>query len=627
MQPEKSTDSPDLSPKLKEMTAGLEGRYRIEELLGEGGMSVVFKATDLDLGRTVAVKLLIIASQNQKELLARFSIEAKTLAMLDHANIVKLLSWGITESGAPYHVLEYLEGQTLSSYLQKRGTMAGEAFIACFSQIISALNHAHKHGVIHRDIKPSNIILVRGAESSVPLVKIIDFGIARLAEAQNENSVKLTKTNVILGSPAYMSPELCRSQEAAAPSDLYSLACVMYEALSGSPPFNGDNEIELMYRHVNADWHSMEKLFAESNQASESELKSLGRLIDNCLAKEPEKRPTIDELQIRFEEFASRQKDSLRLTVLPQTQKKSRGRAFVLTLFLLMLLAGAAYIASLAISKRNSSEQTAALDSSLKLAAQDKKKRLEKDLQDRVLRLKGKFNHETNREIKRDTAIAIIARSSELSELEAELGKKSEAQRTLAELLPYADLMDEPVLARAQLLRALARAQNRNQSPDESERTCMQILALLHSAGQDVSEDAADTRELYCEILISKSELQRLLIEIRQLIKIWLQLYRPDMSELSSRNYYAVQKDAKADRTMSFYRRIEALELKDGQQKLRKIQIYNELAEFLLQKKNAQAEILLGAASKLADGIPEKDEELVEASAKTASLMKLITSK
>ncbi len=217
-------------------------RYRIIRQIGSGGMGVVYEAEDQLLNKTVAIKT-IKKGVLTGDLVMRFQREANALAVLNHPNLVPIFIFGITDDNQPYLVMQYEQGKPLSELIEARGRLPLFKSINIFLQLASAIQHAHEHGVLHRDLKPSNVIL-KNYERENPDVVLIDFGIAMVA---NNNSMdSLTKTGILLGTPAYMSPEQVTGRELDERSDIYSLGCVMYETLTGLQPFTANSALELL---------------------------------------------------------------------------------------------------------------------------------------------------------------------------------------------------------------------------------------------------------------------------------------------------------------------------------------------------------------------------------------------
>ena len=217
----------------------IKERYEIIQLLGEGGMSYVYKANDKQLKRTVAIKTLKPNYVQQEKFVERFKREAQTAANLNHPNIVQIFDWGIGDE--PFFVMEYIEGNTLTSIIAKRRTISLNDVLFIGAQVSSGLQAAHSKGLVHRDIKPGNIMITPEGK-----VKVTDFGIVSL---QNEES-DITKTGSILGTASYISPEQAQGKSVSKESDLYSLGTVLYELITGRPPFEGDTPIATATKHI-----------------------------------------------------------------------------------------------------------------------------------------------------------------------------------------------------------------------------------------------------------------------------------------------------------------------------------------------------------------------------------------
>ena len=217
----------------------IKERYEITQLLGEGGMSYVYKAIDKQLQRTVAIKTLKPNYVEQEKFVERFKREAQTAANLNHPNIVQIFDWGIGDE--PFFVMEYIEGNTLTSIIANKRTISMNDILFIGAQVSSGLQAAHSIGLVHRDIKPGNIMITPQGK-----VKVTDFGIVSL---QNEES-DITKTGSILGTASYISPEQAQGKPVSKESDLYSLGTVLYELITGRPPFDGDTPIATATKHI-----------------------------------------------------------------------------------------------------------------------------------------------------------------------------------------------------------------------------------------------------------------------------------------------------------------------------------------------------------------------------------------
>ncbi len=224
-------------------------KFRIIELLGEGGMGSVYRVEHLLMNRQFALKCLNkyqAADAGWK----RFQNEAKAAHMLDHANLLKVYEFGLLPGGQPFFLMELVEGVTLSDEIKRLGHLPVERAIKIFIQVAFAIGYAHENRVVHRDLKPSNIMLVdKKSDNGTELVKVVDFGIAKLTGVDEFNQQTLTKTGEIFGSPLYMSPEQCMGVAVDHRSDLYSLGCVFYEALTSAPPFMGESALSTMMKH------------------------------------------------------------------------------------------------------------------------------------------------------------------------------------------------------------------------------------------------------------------------------------------------------------------------------------------------------------------------------------------
>jgi serine/threonine-protein kinase len=223
----------------------LAGRYEIGEALGFGGMSEVHRGRDTVLGRDVAVKIMRPELARDETFYQRFRREAQNSASLNHPSIVAIYDQGeeTTPDGAlPYIVMEIVEGDTLRDIVKMDGPMDLDRALGVMADVCGALDFSHKKGIIHRDVKPANIMISRDGA-----VKVMDFGIAR---AVSDSTSTLTKTSSVLGTAQYLSPEQARGETVDARSDLYSAGCVLYEMVTGEPPFTGESPVAVAYQHV-----------------------------------------------------------------------------------------------------------------------------------------------------------------------------------------------------------------------------------------------------------------------------------------------------------------------------------------------------------------------------------------
>jgi serine/threonine protein kinase len=256
-------------------------QYQIVSAIGFGGMSVVFRAKDLKLGKFMAVKMLLPHLMLQSHSMARFQQEAQSASALNHPNVVSIHNYGETETGQPFLVMDLIEGSSLASLIKKEGHLPVDRALNIFIQLSSALSHAHQNGIVHRDLKPSNVLLTE-QNGEADFCKIVDFGIAKLLPHEGRDAVSLTQTGDVFGSPLYMSPEQCKGEKLDAKADIYSMGCLMYESLSGTPPHPGNNMLEVLYRHMNEvpkDFKSLKRGIIVPQR--------LEALIFKALAKEP----------------------------------------------------------------------------------------------------------------------------------------------------------------------------------------------------------------------------------------------------------------------------------------------------------------------------------------------------
>ncbi|HEX2030947.1 MAG TPA: protein kinase [Actinomycetota bacterium] len=224
---------------MSQRTRVLGDRYELEEPVGRGGMAEVFKATDRTLGRTVAVKILAVRFASDPRFVSRFRREAQAAAALNHPNVVSVFDTG-SDGDDHYIVMEYVEGETLADLLAREGSLPADRAAAIAGAVAAALGAAHDKGLVHRDVKPANVMLTGAGE-----VKVMDFGIARAAAHDT-----LTQTGMVMGTASYLSPEQAQGHPVDPRSDVYSLGCVLYEMLTGRPPFTGDSAVSIAYKHV-----------------------------------------------------------------------------------------------------------------------------------------------------------------------------------------------------------------------------------------------------------------------------------------------------------------------------------------------------------------------------------------
>jgi eukaryotic-like serine/threonine-protein kinase len=223
----------------------LGGRYELDGIVGRGGMAEVFRARDIRLDRIVAVKTLRDDLARDQTFQARFRREAQSAASLNHPSIVAVYDTGedmVGPTPVPYIVMEYVDGRTLRDLLRDDRRLLPERALEITDGVLRALDYSHRNGIVHRDIKPGNVMLTRAGD-----VKVMDFGIAR---AVSDAQATMTQTAQVIGTAQYLSPEQARGERVDARSDLYSTGCLLYELLTGRPPFTGDSPVAIAYQHV-----------------------------------------------------------------------------------------------------------------------------------------------------------------------------------------------------------------------------------------------------------------------------------------------------------------------------------------------------------------------------------------
>jgi len=260
----------------------LDDRWRLEGRIGQGAMGSVFRGRDVDTGTVVAIKILSPEHCRKPKVLARFEREAELMTTLSHPNLVKVYGHG-RRGALPYIVLEYLEGMTLADALvQKGGTLSAAEAVAVVKPIAQGLAFLHEHGLVHRDVKPQNIFLSAGGK-----VTILDLGVVR--DQQNPG---LTRPGAMVGTPYYMSPEQILGQDIDRRTDVYALAAMTFEVLTGRPPFLGDNNFEVLYAHK----HSPPP---DASLLSRRVPREVAEVVSRAMSKDREQRP---DSALRFAE-------------------------------------------------------------------------------------------------------------------------------------------------------------------------------------------------------------------------------------------------------------------------------------------------------------------------------------
>jgi serine/threonine protein kinase len=282
----------------------LSGRYQIKRMCGEGGMGRVYEAEHIEIGKRVAIKVLHPAYSRTPDLVERFRREARAASRIEHPNVVNVTDFGTTEDGSLFFVMEYIEGIELGLLIHREGPLGPVRALRIAEQMCEALQAAHDVGVIHRDLKPENILLLgQGKDNRSPpsqsspgleprepsdFVKVLDFGIAKSADVDEGTSSRrgkrLTRPGVAMGTPEYMAPEQAAGHPADPRSDIYAVGSIMYEMLCGSPPYEGDNVMEVLHKKANESPQSLAELRTGLAPAVIS-------LVERAMARSPDDRP------------------------------------------------------------------------------------------------------------------------------------------------------------------------------------------------------------------------------------------------------------------------------------------------------------------------------------------------
>jgi|GEM_PF-1645060 len=324
----KAVDQPESDPLIGAVIAD---RYRITSCIGKGGMGAVYKAEHQTLQKPVAIKVLQQSLATNESAKQRFFIEAKAASQLNHPHLACVHDYGVCPDGSPYLVMDYVAGQSLSQILKSEDKLAPDRALKLFIQICEGLSAAHKNGVIHRDLKPSNIVIEGTPDNES--VKIIDFGIAKITAGSETPQVDVTRTGEIVGTPMYMSPEQLLGHKVDGRTDMYSLGCIMYETLSGKPPFMGESAMEMAMKHIHDAAPTIEASPGTTHIAS---------AIARCLQKDPTDRyESMDEVtnSLKGIAYGARRPVSLR-------QKHFRRGTLIATAAILVVLFGVVMVAN-----------------------------------------------------------------------------------------------------------------------------------------------------------------------------------------------------------------------------------------------------------------------------------------
>ncbi len=267
-------------------------KYRVEQMLGEGGMGKVYKANQVALDKPVVLKVLRQSLLSDERTVARFHREAKAASRLNHPNSISVLDFGQSEEGSLYIAMEFVAGKDLHQVLSKEWPLPEARLVRIISQVLSALSDAHGAGVVHRDLKPENI-MIEQRRGEPDFVKVLDFGIAKIQDSTGEEGPALTRAGFVCGTPEYMSPEQARGAQVDHRSDLYAVGVILYQLTTGMLPFDSDSAVGFATKHL-----TEEPPLPSRRRPDCKVSQGMERLIMRALAKDPNDRPqTADEFK------------------------------------------------------------------------------------------------------------------------------------------------------------------------------------------------------------------------------------------------------------------------------------------------------------------------------------------
>ena len=296
-------------------------KYRIITAIGKGGMSTVFKVEHVQLGTTLALKVLDKTLWQDPEAVQRFKLEAQTIGLLAHPCLTTYRDFGVSAGGQPYLVMDYVDGYDLDEFLTNEGLYTLPEAVSLLEKVCDGLSLAHSKGIIHRDLKPSNIMFDTGDNNQV---KIVDFGVAKIVTEDANQMQSLTRTGEVFGSPLYMSPEQCKGAKVDNRSDIYSLGCVMYEVVTGAHPIRGNTMLETLTNHVekvHPPLLEVDPSLQELSRAGWVNPDDFQYIVQKCLQKNVNDRySSVDEI---LQDLRSLKEKTLEKKELPKTTVKN----------------------------------------------------------------------------------------------------------------------------------------------------------------------------------------------------------------------------------------------------------------------------------------------------------------
>ena len=278
----------------------IDGKYRTIRLIGEGGMGAVYEAENIRIHRKVAIKVLHAGVAETAEAVQRFEREAQAAGRIGSEHIVEVLDLGNLPSGDRYMVMEYMDGDSLSGRIQKKGRLSPAELYPIAHQLLAALDAAHGAGIIHRDLKPDNVYLLRSRSGVADFVKLLDFGISKFNQLSGDSGFSMTRTGAVMGTPYYMAPEQAKgAKDMDHRVDLYAAGVILYESVTGEVPFNADTFNELLFKIVLEEPRPVQQLAPEIDPG-------FAAIINKAMARDPSARfQTAKDFQLALEHWAN----------------------------------------------------------------------------------------------------------------------------------------------------------------------------------------------------------------------------------------------------------------------------------------------------------------------------------
>ncbi len=278
----------------------IDGKYRIVRLIGEGGMGAVYEGENIRIHRTVAIKVLHAGVAENQDAVQRFEREAQAAGRIGSEHIVEVLDLGNLPDGDRFMVMEFMDGDSLSARIQKRGRLTAQETYPIARQILEGLGAAHGAGIIHRDLKPDNVFLLKRRGGHADFVKLLDFGISKFSALSGESGFSMTRTGAVMGTPYYMSPEQAKGAKGMDHrADLYAVGVILYECVTGRVPFNADTFNELLFKIVLETPQPIEQVVPDSDPA-------FNQIVQRAMAREPGVRyQTAQEFQEAVDAWAN----------------------------------------------------------------------------------------------------------------------------------------------------------------------------------------------------------------------------------------------------------------------------------------------------------------------------------